>query len=141
MEFKKEEITMCLDQGLKTFKKNNNIKIGYKYYYKIQGPETGEWYYYNMHYDSYKQHSLGEWCSIDKNKFITVGSFRKYSWKDKKYDDKNKKYKSGFHFFDRHDMQSLSICVECICENITATGTQFGKKAFVAQSYRLMREV
>ena len=120
---------MCLDyQKLRTFKKNDNVKIGYKYFYKVQE------HYHNIHYDSYKQHSLGEWCSIDKNKFIKIEFYLRSN-------EKCKKYKSGFHFFDEQDMKNSLTCVECICENITATGSQFGKKAFVAQSYRLMREV
>jgi len=127
---------MCLDyQKLRTFKKNDNVRIGYKYFYKVQEPGTGKWYYHNLHYDSYKQHSLGEWCSIDKNKFIKINFYLRIN-------EKCKKYKSGFHFLDEHNLKDNSLtCVECICENITATGTQFGKKAFVAQNYRLMREV
>ena len=141
---------------------NDEIRIGYKYFkklkdhslikgdYYVNDEDIGTWYYHNKYFDTRKKHSLGEWHSMDKNdgKLICVDSCNPAF--------KRKKYKAGFHFYTVSKEKNIktqsiaggtpsffssTVCVECICCNITATGKQNGEGAFVAQSYRLMREV
>jgi len=161
---------MCLNyQKLKMKPANDEIRIGYKYFkklkdhslikgdYYVNDEDIGTWYYHNKYFDTRKKHSLGEWHSMDKNdgKLICVDSCNPAF--------KRKKYKAGFHFYTVSKESSglagsgypshfpathqltlanrSTVCVECICCNITATGKQSGRGAFVAQSYRLIREV
>jgi len=117
---------MCLSRNkLKTFKDNDNVRIGYKLFDKSYNT------YYNPFKFIYNKHTMGSWY---ENK-----------WKDKLhvgYLLKEKTYKSGFHFYSSIPKPwDHEVVVECICENITATGEQNFRDAFVAQSYRLMREV
>ena len=122
---------MCLNKkGLKTFKNNNKIRIGYKIFKK---DEKG---YKNIYYDTRNYIKIGEWKENvnSYNEIIYSGGIRNpYS------------YKAGYHFYDTpltNKVRPFEVMVECICENITAIGTQnYNDKAFVAQSYRLMREV
>ena len=134
---------MCLSRNkLKTFKDNDNVRIGYKIFDKK----------YNTYYNPYQL------CSIRH----TMGSWYENKWKAKLhagcyhlgYDFHHIFYKSGFHFYSSNSPSLFpfmrtsptnchrpQVVVECICENITATGEQNLRDAFVAQSYRLMREV
>ena len=114
---------MCLSRNkLKTFKDNDNVRIGYKIFDKEYNT------YYNPFYLCSGKHYLGSW---HENKLqIDLG-----------YEIHRKSYKSGFHFYSSIPTNKAEVIVECICENITATGEQNFRGAFVAQSYRLMREV
>ena len=132
---------MCLDyQKLKTYKDNNKIRVGFKVFCKTP---TG---YENRFFNKGRiKYQIGE--RVDNNniheKQIKCESYAYY-----RREFKPKYYKAGFHFYTKpphwatigHTFYDLRI-VECICENITATGQQNYKDAFVAQSYRLMREV
>ena len=138
---------MCLQyHRLKVYEDNNNrIKVGYKIFHKWSDNT-----YTNIYYDTRKKYVLGDWNSIDnieQKSVITVSPC--YSKKDDKY------YTAGFHFYTdkSYALRELKysilgkVVVECICSNITAKGYQFADglklpvKSFVAQEYRLMREV
>ena len=131
---------MCLNySGLKTYDDNNKVRIGYKIFYKTP---TG---YENRFFNDYNnKHRIGEWV---KNK-PCKNSIECRSYYNKQF--KLKYYKAGFHFYstkpnlDNRYYEIINIglrIIECICENITTTGRQDNKSCFVAQSYRLMREV
>ena len=118
---------MCLDERtLKTFKDNDNVRIGYKVFDKSHN------IYYNPFKGCYIKHTMGSWYKNKKRVKLTVG-----------YPLHHITYESGFHFYSSipRVYYQYEVVVECICENITATGQQNDEDAFVAQSYRLMREV
>ena len=125
---------MCLnEEGLKTYKDNDNIRIGYKIFKKCKDG------YRNIYYDTKYVIKMGEWMEQAYCYFTIIYSSPLKS-------SKSLHYKAGYHFYDNipstHRIRSFEVVVECICENITAIGIQnYSDKAFVAQSYRLMREV
>jgi len=133
---------MCLDyQKLKTYKDNNKTRVGFKVFCKTP---TG---YENRFFNKGKiKYQIGEWVDNKNNNNIHEKQIecKSYFYRS---EFKPKYYKAGFHFYTKpphwatnYTFYDLRI-VECICENITATGQQNYKDAFVAQSYRLMREV
>ena len=131
---------MCLDyQKLKVYDDNDSIRIGYKIFFKTQiGYEN------RFFTPKAKYYQMGEWVDNKqiKQKTDTIECRSCYPKFKPKY------YKAGFHFYSTIPYlltaswtpNDLRV-VECICENITATGRQDNKSCFVAQSYRLMREV
>ena len=118
---------MCLSRSkLKTFKDNDNVKIGYKIFDKSHNT------YYNPFKGCSLKHTMGSWYENRWKETINVG-----------YSLNRKTYISGYHFYSSIPKMWYrnEVVFECICENITATGQQSLEDAFVAQSYRLMREV
>lgn len=129
---------MCLNTITQKFKRNNNMKIGYKLFRK--GPYNGQNFYRNIYFDVYTDLYMGE------------------AYTAKFYDHncempaQNGSYKPFFHIFEElpEAMEYRKNCVYpgtiLICEvfawDIRTTGTVFGGwKCFIAKSYRLMREI
>ena len=130
---------MCLQyHRLKVYEDDNNrIKVGYKMFRKQWSENT----YTNLYYDTRKKYVLGDWNSIDNIEQKSVATVSPcYSRKETKY------YAAGFHFYTKPVYKLFPyVCIECICEGILATGYEYHNykdvSAFVAKSYRLMREV
>ena len=125
---------MCLNYyGLKTYDDNNKVRIGYKIFYKTPNG------YENRFFNFKNGYHIGDWIENKPCKYpIECRSYYPEQFKPKHY-------KAGFHFYSTKpnwNMKNSNMrIVECICENITATGRQDNMSCFVAQSYRLMKEI
>lgn len=127
---------MCLSTISKRFKRNSDIKIGYKLFRRDAYNKD---FYRNIYFDPHTNLKMGE----------------AYTAKTCGYEvpTVDGRYLPFFHIFESlddainygKDCVYPSTTVVVVCEvfawDIRTTGINNGKKCFVAKSYRLMKEI
>jgi hypothetical protein len=128
---------MCLDKLTKKYRRNNDIRVGYKVVELRSKP-----------YDPVK---------------LYIGQFRKYTYTEGVHESADDKliqtiqfkkgigkrlfYRSGFHVYKNLDdamsiaENSRYVVVEVHAWHITAEGIDWDRKTFVAKHMRIIREI